>query len=64
MNKETNSLFRKENSRGFPIILAAIIIILALGAGSFLLFKDTEAPTITTGPNLTDVNKKDRKSVV
>lgn len=57
MSKETNSLMKKESNKSFPILLGTIILILALGAGGFLLFKDTEAPTISIGPDLTVVGK-------
>ena len=63
MSKETNSLMRKESSKGFPIVLTAVIIILAIGAGGFLLFQDTEAPTITIGPDLVDVGKNTQLTI-
>jgi len=63
MTKEKNSLMKKKNSKGFPIVLAAVIIVLALGAGGFLLFNDTVAPTIIIGPDVTDVGKKSQLTV-
>lgn len=57
MNKETNSLMKKKKSNTFPILLATVIILLALGAGIFMLFRDTDAPVITIGPNTPDLGK-------
>jgi len=59
MSKETNSLMKKKESGiKFPLVLAAVIIILAIGAGGFMLFKDTEAPVISIGPDMKDVGKE------
>jgi len=48
---------QKESKKTFPIILTTVIILLALGAGAFLLFKDTMPPTIVIGPDVKDVGK-------
>ena len=63
MSKETNSLMKKESGNTFPIVVAAIVIILGLVAGGFLLFKDTNAPVITIGPDLIDVNKQTQLAI-
>lgn len=55
MSKET--IMKKENNKTFPIILTAVIILLALGAGAFLLFKDTVPPTIAISPDTINVGK-------
>jgi len=47
----------KESKKTFPILLAAVIILLAAGAGGFLIFKDTVPPTIVIGPDTKDVGK-------
>lgn len=57
MSKETNSLMKKESKGHFPLLLAAVIALLALGAGGFLLFKDTAPPTISIGPDITDIGQ-------
>jgi murein DD-endopeptidase MepM/ murein hydrolase activator NlpD len=51
MNKESNSLMKKEGGKGFPLALTAVIILLALAAGGFLLLKDTAPPVIAIGPD-------------
>ncbi|WP_319466547.1 M23 family metallopeptidase [uncultured Pseudodesulfovibrio sp.] len=48
---------KKEKSKGFPLILATVIILLALGAGAFLIFKDTTPPTIAITPDSSDIGK-------
>ncbi|QJB57900.1 M23 family metallopeptidase [Pseudodesulfovibrio sp. zrk46] len=48
---------KKESSKSFPLILTVVIVMLALGAGAFLLFKDTVPPTIAIGPEITNVGK-------
>ncbi len=48
---------KKEKSKGFPLILATVIILLALGAGAFLIFKDTTPPTIAIAPDSSDIGK-------
>lgn len=48
---------QKDNKSKFPIILTAVILLLAFGAGGFLLFKDTVPPTITIGPDAENVGK-------
>lgn len=63
MSKETNSLMKKEKSKAFPTILALVIILLALGAGIFMIFRDTEAPTIAIGPDITDVSPTTKLTV-
>jgi murein DD-endopeptidase MepM/ murein hydrolase activator NlpD len=50
MSKETNSLIPQRGGKRFPLILTSIIILLALGAGIFLLFRDTEPPIIAIAP--------------
>ena len=57
MNKENNSYGAPKGKSAFPIILTAVIILLAAGAGAFLLFKDTTPPVITIGPDATNVGK-------
>ncbi len=57
MTKETDSLMKKEKNKGFPLALTSIIILLALGAGSFLVFKDTVPPTIAISPDTVDIGK-------
>lgn len=52
MNKDINSLNKKkEGKSAFPMILALVIVLLAVGAGGFLLFKDTTPPTIAITPD-------------
>ena len=48
---------KNSSKKIFPIALTAIIIVLALGAGAFLLFKDTTPPQITIGPEAVNVGK-------
>lgn len=57
MSKETNSLIPQKAGKRFPLILTAIIIFLALGAGVFLFFRDTAAPIIAITPDTTDMGK-------
>lgn len=57
MSKDSNSLVRKEKSKGLPLALTAIIILLALGAGVFMLFRDTTPPKITISPDLENIGK-------
>lgn len=47
----------KEKNKSFPLILTTIIILMALGAVGFLLFKDTVPPTISIGPDIKDLGK-------
>ncbi|MUM78312.1 peptidoglycan DD-metalloendopeptidase family protein [Pseudodesulfovibrio sp. F-1] len=42
---------KKEGSKGFSVALTAIIVVLALAAGGFMLFKDTTPPTISVAPD-------------
>lgn len=42
---------KKEGSRGFPLTLTAVIVILALIAGAVMLFKDTTPPVVTINPD-------------
>lgn len=57
MSKEAISLMQKDSKKTFPIVLTAVIILLALGAGAFLIFKDTTPPVIAIGPDILDVGK-------
>lgn len=63
MSKDTNSLVPQKNKRSFPLILTSVIILLALGAGAVLLFKDTVPPVISIGPDMTNVGKGTQISV-
>lgn len=47
----------KEKKSSFPAVLSAIIILLALGAGGFLLLKDTNPPVISISPDTANVGK-------
>ncbi|MCJ2163647.1 MULTISPECIES: M23 family metallopeptidase [unclassified Pseudodesulfovibrio] len=58
MNKDTTGLTKKKSSKGLPIGLFSIIIILALCAGLFMLFKDTTPPIITITPEVALVGKE------
>lgn len=57
MSKDTNSLVPKKNKSSFPLILTVVIVIMAIGAGCFLLFKDTTPPAISIGPDVANVGK-------
>ncbi len=57
MSKDMNNLVPQKGKKTFPIVLAAVIILLAVGAGAFLLFKDTVPPVIAIGPNIQNVGK-------
>jgi len=46
-----------KGGRHFPFILTTIILVLAIGAGGFLLFRDTEPPVIAIGPDAAVVGK-------
>ncbi|QGY41382.1 peptidoglycan DD-metalloendopeptidase family protein [Pseudodesulfovibrio cashew] len=48
---------KKDSKSVFPFILTTTIILLALGAAAFLLFKDTTPPAIAIGPDATDIGK-------
>ena len=63
MSKETNSLIPQRGGKRFPLILFTIIIVLALGAGSFLLFRDTEPPIIAIAPEKADIGGQGQISV-
>lgn len=47
----------KQNTKTFPMVLTTVIIIMALGAVGFLLFKDTAPPTIAIGPDTAYLGK-------
>jgi murein DD-endopeptidase MepM/ murein hydrolase activator NlpD len=48
---------KESGGKGFPLVLTAVIVILALGAGGFLLFKDTTPPRISITPDATLVGQ-------
>lgn len=48
---------QKESKKIFPVVLTAVIVLLALGAGGFLLLKDRVPPIITIGPEVLNVGK-------
>lgn len=48
---------KKDQKSIFPLALTAIILVLALGAGAFLLLKDTTPPTIAIGPDTPTIGK-------
>lgn len=58
MSLDNNSLVPKKKGRRFPLILTTIIIVLALGAGAFLLFRDTVPPVIAISPDATALGKQ------
>ncbi len=47
----------KENNKTFSIVLTTVIVLLALGAGSFLIFKDSTPPSIAISPEATELGK-------
>lgn len=47
----------KEKKSSFSAILSAIIVLLAMGAGGFLLLNDTNPPEISISPNTANVGK-------
>lgn len=54
---------QKESKKTFPLILTAVIILLALGAGAFLLFKDTVPPSIAIAPDAENVGKGNKITI-
>jgi murein DD-endopeptidase MepM/ murein hydrolase activator NlpD len=54
---------KKEGSKGFPLALTAVILVLALGAGGIMLFKDTAPPVITIGPESTELGQTAKVTV-
>lgn len=54
---------KKQSKKTFPIVLTAIITLMALGAGGFLLFKDTIPPAITIGPDNVDIGKDTKLTI-
>ena len=64
MSKETNSLIPQRGGKRFPLILFTIIIVLALGAGAFLLFRDTEPPIIAIAPEKADIGSQGQVTVM
>jgi len=63
MSKETNLTQKKKSGKGLPLALLTIILICTLGAGLFMLFRDTTAPTITITPDTVDLGKKSTVTV-
>ncbi|WP_419787719.1 M23 family metallopeptidase [Pseudodesulfovibrio sp.] len=57
MSKDSHSLNPSKGGKRFPYLLTTIILVLAIGAGGFLLFRDTEPPTIAIGPEANVVGK-------
>lgn len=57
MSKDSNSLVPQKGKRAFPLVLTLVIILMAVGAGVFLLFKDTVPPIISVGPAMQNVGK-------
>ena len=62
MSKDKSLAAAKAGKR-FPLILTTIILILAVGAGGFLLFRDTDPPVITIGPDVAVVGVTTRITV-
>ncbi|MEF2232187.1 MAG: M23 family metallopeptidase [Pseudodesulfovibrio sp.] len=62
MSKDKN-LGTDKGGKGFSLILTTIILILAIGAGGFLLFRDTDPPAIAIGPDTPVVGKGARIEV-
>lgn len=63
MNKDGNNFMTKEKNRLFPLVLGTIIFLLAIGAGIFILFKDTTPPAITFSPDQTILGKGSQISI-
>jgi len=57
MSKEV-SLTKKKKKKGVPVSLLAVIILLAIGAGIFMLFRDTTPPVITISPDIVELGKE------
>ncbi|WP_243546607.1 M23 family metallopeptidase [Pseudodesulfovibrio tunisiensis] len=49
--------------KGLGIWIPALLVIAALGAGAFFLFRDTEVPVISIGPDTATVGAKTRYTV-
>jgi len=62
MSKDKN-LVPDRGGKHFSLILTTIILILAVGAGGFLLFRDTTPPAIIIGPDLPVVGKTTQVTV-
>ncbi|NDV19738.1 peptidoglycan DD-metalloendopeptidase family protein [Pseudodesulfovibrio sp. JC047] len=58
MSNETNFSQKKKSGKGFPLVLLTIILICTLGAGLFMIFRDTTAPTIAIAPNTQNLGKE------
>lgn len=54
---------KKEGSKGFPAALTAVIVVLALAAGGFMLFKDTDPPVIAITPDGPDLGREAKITV-
>ena len=63
MSKDSNSLTPQRGGKRFPLILTTVIIILALGAGGFLLFRDTAPPVIAIAPENAEIGSQGQITV-
>ena len=63
MSKETNSLIPQRGGKRFPLILTTVIILLAIGAGGFLLFRDTAPPVIAIAPENAEIGSQGQITV-
>nr|WP_321514426.1 M23 family metallopeptidase [uncultured Pseudodesulfovibrio sp.] len=57
MIKETNLTQRKKSGKGMPLALLTIILMCTLGAGLFMLFRDTTSPTLVISPDNDNLGK-------
>ena len=63
MTKETNLSHNRKSGKGLPMALLSVILVSTLGAGLFMLFKDTTPPTLGITPDITELGKESMVTV-
>jgi len=65
MSKETSLGNNRKKGKGLPLgLLLAVIGLLALAGGAFMLFRDTTPPAITIGPDMELIGRQSQMQII